>query len=181
MTEAGHGAVHNAGVDLLEHIIAKAQLFHGAGTVVLQNHIGLLDHFLENFLALRLLQVQRHADLAAVEVGVIHAVTVDEGAHLPGIIAALGIFDLDDRCAHVRQQRCGIGAGQHAAKVQHYDSIQQTFHTKYDLLLKILKNPPYGGLRLHDYFIFSALTGQLFVEREKFSSLLFRLVVYLKQ
>ena len=124
MAEAGAGAVDDAGVDLFQHIIAQAELFHGAGTIVLDHHIGLLHHLLENLLGLGILQVQGDAVLAAVEVGVVNALVIDEGAHAPAVIALAGLLDLDDRGAHVRHQSPAVGTGQHAGQVQNDDTIQ---------------------------------------------------------
>ena len=135
VAEAGNRAVDDAGVDLFQNIIAQAQLFHGAGAVVLQNHVGLLHQFLEDLLALGLLQVQSDAHLAAVEVGVIHAVAVDERSHFAGIVAALGIFDLDDRGAQVSHQYRRIGACQHAAQIQDDNAVQQAFSVFHNVTL----------------------------------------------
>ena len=144
VAEAGAGAVDDAGVDLLQHVIAQAQLLHGAGAVVLDDHIGLLHHLLEDLLGLGVLQVQGDTHLAAVEVRIVNALIVDKGAHAPAVIALAGLLDLDDRGAHIRHQRTAIGAGQHTGQVQNNDAFQQSFFLLHD------KNLPFH----HHYYAF---------------------------
>ena len=127
VAKAGDGAVDDRRIDLLEHIVAQAQLFHGAGAVVLNDNVRLFHHFLENLFCLRVFQIQRAAHLAAVEVGEIHAVVVDEGAHAAAVIAALGIFNLDDRCTHVGQDGAAVRSCQHPRQIQNDHAVQKPF------------------------------------------------------
>ena len=103
MAEAGASAIDDAGVDLLQHIISQAQLLHGAGTVVLDHHVGLLHHLLEDLLGLGGFQVQGDAHLTAVKVGKVNALIIDKGAHAPTVITLARLLDLDNRSAHIRQ------------------------------------------------------------------------------
>ena len=82
--EARDSAVDDLVVDLLQHVVAHAQLVHNAGTVVLHHHVGLLDHLQKQLLALRRLQVQGSALLIAVDVGVVHAGAVFQRAEGAG-------------------------------------------------------------------------------------------------
>ena len=101
--EAGDSGVDDLVVDFLEHVIADAQLVHDAGAVVLDDDVGLLDHLEEELFALLGLQVQGDALLAAVDVGIVHAVVVLLRAHGAGIVALARHLDLDDVGAVVGQ------------------------------------------------------------------------------
>ena len=127
MAETGHRTIDDAGVDLLQDVIAEAQFFHRAGAVVLDDDVGLLDQFPEDLLALRVLEVQGAAQLAAIEVRIINTVVVDKGTHLAGIVTALGIFQLDDRSTHIGQDHAAVGTSQNTGQVENDHAIQKTF------------------------------------------------------
>ena len=132
MAEAGASAIDDAGVDLLQHIISQAQLLHGAGTVVLDHHVGLLHHLLEDLLGLGGFQVQGDAHLTAVKVGKVNALIIDKGAHAPTVITLARLLDLDNRSAHIRQQRTAVGPCQHAGQIQNNNAFQQAFFVLHD-------------------------------------------------
>ena len=119
--EAGDSGVNDLDIDLLEHIVADAQLVHDAGAVVFHDHIRLFDHLEEHLLAFLRLQIQRYALLVAVDIGIVHAPSVLERTHGTGIVALAGHFDFDDVGAVVGKHHCGIGTGQHAGQVEDCD------------------------------------------------------------
>ena len=126
--EAGDGGVDDLVVDLLEHVIADAQLVHDAGAVVLDDDVGLLDHLEEELLALLGLQVQGDALLAAVDVGIVHAVVVLLRTHGAGVVALARHLDLDDVGAVVGQHHRAVRTGQNAGQVQNGNITQCFFH-----------------------------------------------------
>ena len=60
-------AVDDAGVDLLQHVVAEAEALDRAGGEVLGEHVGLLDQLLDELDALRGLEVDRRRLLVGVE------------------------------------------------------------------------------------------------------------------
>lgn len=55
--KAGYSGIDDAGIDLLEHIVAHAQLIHDAGAIIFHHHVRIFHHFLKKLLALGLFQV----------------------------------------------------------------------------------------------------------------------------
>ncbi len=117
MAEARGRGVDQARMAFMQHIPAIAQFFHGAGTVVLYQHIGLGQQPIEDGAVGILLQIDGDGFLAAVEGGEIAGDAVDEGTVAAGIVA-LGRLDLDDACAQIGQQHGAIGACQDPGQVQ---------------------------------------------------------------
>ncbi len=66
MTEARDRDVYEPRVHPLQHFPADAEPIHDAGAQVFDQDVGLADQFLEDALALRVLQVERDALLVAV-------------------------------------------------------------------------------------------------------------------
>ena len=126
--EAGDGGVDDLVIDLLEHVIADTQLVHDAGAVVLDDDVSLLDHLEEELFALLRLQVQGDALLAAVDVGIVHAVVVLLRAHGAGVVALARHLDLDDVCAVVGEHHRAVRTGQNAGQVQNGHITQCFFH-----------------------------------------------------
>ena len=139
MAETGHRAIDDAGIDLPQDVVAQAQLLHGARAVVLNDNVRLLYQFLEHLLAVGVLEIQGTTQLATVEVGVVDAVIVDEGPHLPGIVAALGVLQLNDRRAHISQHQAAVGTSQNTGQVEYDHAVQKTFvHQKHLIILFIV-------------------------------------------
>src|SRR6476620_2365937 len=73
--------------------------------------------------ALRHLQVERDAALAAVEFMEVQRVTMAEGgAHLPRIVAAIGFLHLDDCGAEIGEDGAREGPGQDLAELNDLDA-----------------------------------------------------------
>ena len=122
--------IDDAGIDLLQDIIAQSQLVHHAGAVVFHHDIRFFDKLLEDLLALRGLQVQGDPLFVAVDVGKIDAfpLTIQilgtEGGIAAGVVTAFGNLDLDDVCAHVSQHHGAEGAGKHTGQVENGQVLQ---------------------------------------------------------
>ena len=122
--------IDDAGIDLLQDIIAQSQLVHHAGAVVFHHDIRFFDKLLEDLLALRGLQVQGDPLFVAVDVGKIDAfpLTIQifgtEGGIAAGVVTAFGDLDLDDVCAHVSQHHGAEGAGKHTGQVENGQVLQ---------------------------------------------------------
>ena len=128
--EAGDRRIDDAGIDLLQDIIAQPQLVHHAGAVVFHHDIRFFDKLLEDLLTLRGLQVQGDPLFVAVDVGKIDAFPLavqifgTEGGIAAGVITAFGDLDLDDVCAHVSQHHGAEGAGKHTGQVENGQVLQ---------------------------------------------------------
>ena len=122
--------IDDAGIDLLQDIIAQSQLVHHAGAVVFHHDIRFFDKLLEDLLALRGLQVQGDPLFVAVDVGKIDALPLTiqifgtEGGIAAGVVTAFGNLDLDDVCAHVSQHHGAEGAGKHTGQVENRQVLQ---------------------------------------------------------
>ena len=122
--------IDDAGIDLLQDIIAQSQLVHHAGAVVFHHDIRFFDKLLEDLLALRGLQVQGDSLFVAVDVGKIDAfpLTIQifgtERGIAAGVVTAFGNLDLDDVCAHVSQHHGAEGAGKHTGQVENRQVLQ---------------------------------------------------------
>src|SRR6185503_16377132 len=82
----------------------KAQRFHGPGSKVLNNDIAGWNEPLQNLLSLRVLQIEGHRTLVAIQGKKIGAQSLDKRrAPAAGVVAPLGSFDLDDVGTHVPQ------------------------------------------------------------------------------
>ena len=128
--KAGDRRIDDAGIDLLQDIIAQSQLVHHAGAVVFHHDIRFFDKLLEDLLALRGLQVQGDPLFVAVDVGKIDAfpLTIQifgtERGIAAGVVTAFGDLDLDDVCAHVSQHHGAEGAGKHTGQVENRQVLQ---------------------------------------------------------
>ena len=72
-----------------------------------------------------LLEIERDAFLVPVDAQEIRALTFEK-RRTPGpcVVAFSRLFDLDDTCAHVRQQHGAVRPGQHAREIEHGDSVE---------------------------------------------------------
>ena len=127
--EAADGAVDDAGVDLLHLLIGEAQLGEHAHLVVLADDVGGLQELREDLLAFLALEVQGHALLIAVDIGIVAAAAVVDGAPGTGLVAQVGYFDLDDFSAVVGQvhgaERAAVSLGQ----VQDTNAFERSLHS----------------------------------------------------
>ena len=133
--EAADGAVDDAGVDLLHLLIGEAQTLQHAHLVVLANHVGGLQQLGEDLLALFALQVQGHALLVAVDVGVVAAEAVLHGAPAAGLITGGRGLDLDDLGAVVGQVHGAERAAVCLSQVQYANAFQRSVHKRFPFFL----------------------------------------------
>ena len=127
LAEAGDAAVDQLGVDFLQHVIAQAQLLHGAGAEVLDEDIGLLYQILEDLLALGGLEIQGETALIAVEIDEVSAFPVKTRRIGAGIITLSGDFHLDDVGAHVREEHRAVRPRQNPGQINYGNAFQSSF------------------------------------------------------
>ena len=125
--ESRRAGIDEALVALRELGVAETQPFRGAEPHVVHEHIGAIDQPQQRVLCRRLLQVQHHAALVAVEHGEIGAHSPGAAWSDPAAVVAVRRFHLDHIGAHVAQllrgewpkhDRCQIdhaNAGERAA------------------------------------------------------------------
>lgn len=111
VSPAGHGADHETGVALAQEIGREAEARQGARPEALQEDIGPLQETAEDLLAVRLLEVERHALDAGEEEG-------GEAPHSAHGIALRGLLHLDHPRPEVGQEPAGQGAGEMAGEVE---------------------------------------------------------------
>ena len=100
--------------------IAEAQLAHGAGAEVLDDHIGVVDEPVGEFLARILLEVNAKAVLVAV----VHGEVAAAGAlQTAGVVPADGLH-LQHLGAEVGQDQTGRRTHDHVRKLDHADVAQ---------------------------------------------------------
>ena len=124
---ARDGTVDEPRVDLVELLVPDADPIGGADPEVLNQGIGLADQVVHHGQALRLLQVDHHAALVAVE--------REEGGHLsrggdvleamsPVELAGPGRLDLQDIGAQIPQAQAGERTRQHLRAVENRDAVE---------------------------------------------------------
>ena len=101
LTEAGDGAIDEAGIHSLQIIVGEAEIGHGAGDKVLHEDITLGGNVFEYLLAVRVSQVESDALFSTVDADEVVALPLEEWAGAAGEVAALGALDLYDLRAHV--------------------------------------------------------------------------------
>ncbi len=110
LAEALDLAIDDAGVDLFQHVIAKAEALDRAGGEVLGEHVGLFDQLFDQLDALLGLEVDRRRLLVGVEdLEIEGVVRLPAGRRdAPAGIARFRVLDLDDLGAKPGQ---GLSAG----------------------------------------------------------------------
>ena len=126
-------AVDDAGVDLLDLVIAEAQPLDRAGRHVLDRHVSLCQQRLDDFEPARRFEVEGDRLLVGVELVEIPGVVVGlTGLQPPAGVAAARVFDLDHLGAEPRQ---GLGAGGSRLELGEVDDLDTfetiQFHARY--------------------------------------------------
>ncbi len=93
-TEALHLAIDDAGIELLDLIVAKPQPLDGAGRHVLDRDVGLLQQRADDLEPARRLQVQRHRLLVGIELMEIPRVVRMAGLQPSARVTRARVFDL---------------------------------------------------------------------------------------
>jgi len=96
----GIGSVHQTWIDRAELLVAELPAVEQLDPHIGEEHIGLLDEAVHDVATCRLLQVERHALLVAIDHQEVLVPITDrhrlDAAHSAALIAALRPFDLDD-------------------------------------------------------------------------------------
>ena len=118
-------AIDDAGVDLLDLVIAKPQSLDRARRHVLDRDIGLFQHVADDFEAARRFQVQRQRFLVGVELVEIPGVVVGlAGAQSAAGIAGCRVLDLDHLGAEPGQALGTGRPGLELGEIHHLDAFQ---------------------------------------------------------
>ncbi|MNX95808.1 hypothetical protein D3C86_1280980 [compost metagenome] len=123
---AGDRAVHKARIVRAELFVAQAQLFSATDLEVLDHHVAARGQLARQLHALFALQVQ--GDRALVAVGAIEIggiARADPYAPVAGVVAPLGVLDLDDVGAEVRQGHRTHRPRQYAREVENAHACQR--------------------------------------------------------
>ena len=116
-------------VDGLDRLPGKAHAVEHAGREVLHQHVAGFHQRGEDFLAFRILGVERDRALVVVQHGEIQAVHVRDVLQLPaGDVAGAGALHLDDVGAEPRQQ---LGAGRprlHMGEIENANALKRLRH-----------------------------------------------------
>ena len=79
---------------------------------------------MEGFTAFLRLEIHDDAALVAVDTQIVRALPVGEGRTPAARFVPFGRFDFDHVCAKIAENHRTIGTSQHAAEVEHADSVQ---------------------------------------------------------
>ena len=124
--ERGQGAVDNAGVDLLDVLVAETELLHEAGLVGGEDNVGVLCRVKDYILCVGVGELDLKASLAAVLAAGVggHTVCVE---HEASAGLAAGSLALDNVRAVVGKVGADDGTGCVGGKVKNLDSFEH-FH-----------------------------------------------------
>ena len=109
----------------MDGLPVKAHLLHGAGTEVLDEHIGLFNQLPQQRLALIAAVVDGDTLFVAVFGGIVQVDAVIMLAAVAGIIAPSCLLNLDDLRAQIAQRHAAAGAGNMPSQIQNADSRQR--------------------------------------------------------
>ena len=117
----GGGGIYQPRIDFPHHRPAQSQPVHSARREIFQQDVGLLRHFLQDFLAAQRLQVDRHAFLVGIEHGECHRRLFA----LPAYPVAVMRLHLDHlRAGHGHQER-RVRTLVNLRQVQDPDTVQR--------------------------------------------------------
>src|SRR5262249_53574070 len=131
LSETRDGAVHQARIERIQSVVVDAEALHHPGTVVLQHHVDLARGAAEQLLSLELAQIEREAQLVAIEGAELMTVAVrflPGDAKLAERIADPGTLDLDHLRAQVGEQQARIRARDELAELEDLDAFERTRH-----------------------------------------------------
>jgi hypothetical protein len=129
--EAFDGGVDQARVERRQHLVAQSEAIEGAGAEVLNQHVRLGNHLLEEFLSLGALQIEGQALLVGVEEKKKQAVTIGTIAHIAaGHVAALRFLELDHFRTEEAQHLGARGSRLIVGHVDDADTCQGLSHVR---------------------------------------------------
>ena len=123
LSEPGTGRVDQSGEPCLQRFVIQSEFLHHARPEILHQDVRLADQFEEQFAAVGMLQIDRDALLAPVDVLEVAAHALFEGAKSPRLIAAEGL-DLDDIGTQVAQGHGREGTREYPGQVDDANVIE---------------------------------------------------------
>ena len=122
LAEPGDRRVDERGVLLAQRLVAHAELVHRARAEVLDHDVRAPHQLAQELLALGRLEVERDAELVAVELGEEAAeapvALADERREVPRVVGLVRVLDLDHGRAEVAEHHRAVRAGDDARDVQ---------------------------------------------------------------
>src|SRR5215213_6655640 len=129
--EAGDGAIDEAGIALLEGLIAETELFQCATPHVLDHDIRIRSELLDPLQTFRVLEVHTYGALVAVDRQKVRRLTPREGGSpLTGVVAALGVLDLDHVRPEIREHHRRVRPGQDPREVEDLHAFEGQVHAR---------------------------------------------------
>ena len=121
-----------------ERLVVESELRQRPGTEVLDHDVGLRDQALEHRAALRLLEVERHAFLVAVDAQEIRALAADETADPSARVSSPlpGCSILMTRAPMSASSIVQYGPGEHAREVEHGHAVEWRHNGQDDYRLR---------------------------------------------
>ena len=121
----GQPGINEARVELFEARIIDAEASRHRGPEILDQHIGALDHAVQDRQPLLLLQIEGNGALTAIGPEKEASLTRQAGGELAEHVA-LRRLDLDDVGAEIGEQGAAIGTGEVAAEIEHRDAAERS-------------------------------------------------------
>ena len=126
----GDRAIDQARIGRSDRGIVKIKFLHHPAGEILDHHIRLGNELAGHLQRLRSGKVERDAPLVAVEAEIGGALAADFSVlEVPRVVAAVGVFDLDDLGTEVGQRLRAGGPGHDAGEIHHQQSVESRRHT----------------------------------------------------
>src|SRR5205085_4152741 len=120
----GQPGINEARVELFKTRIIDAEASRHRGPEILDQHIGALDHAVQDRESLLLLQIEGNGALAAIGPEEKASLTRQAGGELAQHVA-LRRLDLDDVGAEIGEERATVGPCQITAEIEHRDAAER--------------------------------------------------------
>src|ERR1700737_3337052 len=124
LPKGGNRAHHDARIERLDDFIIETDAPNDSRRVVFDEDVDVLDEFLEDGQAFRLLRIDADAFFAAVVLDVIAAPALDHDERAARGIAVRREFDLDDLGAHLGEHQRAGRARDDLRKVEHLVAVK---------------------------------------------------------
>ena len=129
LAESRERGEYHRRVDAVDLLPGKPELVQRAGPEVLHDDVALANQIAQKLLAALVLQVERETFLVAVNRDEVRANPVQKGwPPAPGVVPALGMFDLDDLRAHIAQHHGAIRACENSRQVDYANAFEWSSH-----------------------------------------------------
>jgi hypothetical protein len=120
LAEGRDAGVHQARIDLLQRLVVELEAGLDVGTEILHQHVGLLDHRVEDLAALLALEIDGHAPLVAVLVLEVPFLAAGKVRRIAGPL------DLDDVGAPVGELPHADRARAHMGHVENDEAFERS-------------------------------------------------------